>query len=135
VSVDLLRRLIVNISVELEPGDALLIRTGWLAAWRAGQADASAWPGLDPDCAEFLAERQVALIGADNLGVEVFPSPDPDCQVPLHVNLLRGHGIYFCELLDLDELAAAKRPTFLLAIAPLPIIGAVGGPVSPIAVV
>ena len=59
----------------------------------------------------------------------------PDCQVPLHVALVRGRGVYFSELLDLDELAATGRSTALLMIAPLPIVGAVGSPVSPVAVI
>jgi kynurenine formamidase len=51
------------------------------------------------------------------------------------VALVRGRGVYFIELLDLDELAATGRSTALLMIAPLPIVGAVGSPVSPVAVI
>jgi kynurenine formamidase len=122
----------------LEAGDVLLVRTGWLAAFGAGRADARAWPGLDRDCGPWLAERDVVLVGADNVGVEAFPSGDPDCQVPLHVDLLRGHGVYLAELMDLDALAsalgAAGRAEFLFVLAPLPFAGAVGSPVAPVAV-
>jgi kynurenine formamidase len=122
----------------LEAGDVLLVRTGWLAAFGAGRADARAWPGLDRDCGPWLAERDVVLVGADNVGVEAFPSGDPDCQVPLHVDLLRGHGVYLAELMDLDALAAALaaagRAEFLFVLAPLPFAGAVGSPVAPVAV-
>jgi kynurenine formamidase len=124
--------------VGLEAGDVLLVRTGWLAAFVAGRADASAWPGLDRDCGPWLAERDVVLVGADNVGVEAFPSGDPDCQVPLHLDLLRGRGIYLAELMDLDPLAAALaaagRAEFLFMLAPLPFVGAVGSPVAPVAV-
>ena len=119
----------------LQPGDALLVRTGWMQAWGAGEADGTSWPGLDADCADFLADAQVALLGADNPGVEALPSSDPACQVPLHVALLRGHGVYFCELLDLTELIDCGRSSFLLVVAPLPVIGGVGSPVAPVAVV
>jgi kynurenine formamidase len=122
-------------AVELQPGDALLVRTGWLGAAAAGAADATAWPGLDADCADLLAAADVAIVGADNVGVEVFPSTVPGCQVPLHLALVRGCGVYFSELLDLDALAATGRDTFLLVLAPLPLVGAVGSPVSPVAVV
>jgi kynurenine formamidase len=122
----------------LEAGDVLLVRTGWLAAFGAGRADARAWPGLDRDCGPWLAERDVVLVGADNVGVEAYPSGDPDCQVPLHVDLLRGHGVYLAELMDLDPLAAALaaagRAEFLFVLAPLPFAGAVGSPVAPVAV-
>ncbi|MDR0344228.1 MAG: cyclase family protein [Nocardiopsaceae bacterium] len=129
-----LREAISGAGTELAPGDALLVRTGWLQAWLAGDADASAWPGLDADCADFLADSEIAVAGADNPGVEAFPSGDPACQVPLHVELLRGHGVYFCELMDLSQLAAAGQPTFLFVVAPLNLAGAVGSPVAPVAV-
>ena len=120
--------------IELEPGDALLVRTGWLPAFAAGRADAASWPGLDRDCGGWLAERGVVLVGGDNPGVEAYPSGDPDCQVPLHVELLRGHGVYLSELMDLDALAASGRAAFLFMLAPLPLVGAVGSPAAPVAV-
>lgn len=117
-----------------EPGDALLVRTGWTEAWRDGATGTTSWPGLDHDCGEWIAERDFALVGADNIAVEVFPSSDPDCQVPLHVGLLRDRGVYLCELLDLSVVGARNRSAFLLMIAPLPLHGAVGSPVNPVAV-
>jgi kynurenine formamidase len=129
-----LQRLIAGRGIELTAGDALLVRTGWLGAAAAGRADGSAWPGLDGDCAGWLAERDVVLVGADNVAVEAYPSGDPACQVPLHIGLIRDHGIYLAELLHLDELAAAGPATFLFLLAPLPIVGGAGSPVCPVAV-
>ncbi|HUZ24230.1 MAG TPA: cyclase family protein [Streptosporangiaceae bacterium] len=134
VHVDELTRLLAAADVGLLPGDALLVRTGWLPAFAAGRVDAASWPGLDGDCGPWLAERGVVLVGADNVAVEAYPSGDPACQVPLHVELLRGHGVYLSELMDLDALAASGRSTFLFVLAPLPLAGAVGSPVAPIAV-
>ncbi|HEY6787552.1 MAG TPA: cyclase family protein, partial [Trebonia sp.] len=118
-----LRSLLDAAGVDLRAGDALLVRTGWLAAARAGQADASAWGGLHFDCGGWLAEQDVVLVGADNPGVEAFPSGAPDCQVPMHVELIRGHGILLSELLDLEPLAPAGRATFLFTLAALPLVG------------
>jgi kynurenine formamidase len=129
-----LRSLLDDAEVELRAGDALLVRTGWLAAAHAGRADASAWGGLHFDCGAWLAQQDVALVGADNPGVEAFPSGDPDCQVPMHLELIRGHGILLGELLDLEPLAAAGRATFLFAVAPLPLVGGVGSPAVPLAI-
>jgi kynurenine formamidase len=129
-----LRSLLDTAGVELRAGDAVLVRTGWLAATRAGQADASAWGGLHFDCGTWLAEQDVVLVGADNPGVEAFPSGDPDCQVPMHIELIRGHGILLSELLDLEPLAAAGRATFLFTVAALPLVGGVGSPVVPLAI-
>jgi kynurenine formamidase len=116
------------------PGDALLVRTGWTASWLRDERDGTRWPGLDADCAGWIAEQDFALVGADNIAVEAYPSSDPDCQVPLHISLLRGRGVYFCELLALEALVARDQPDFLLVLAPLPLVGAVGSPVSPVAV-
>lgn len=127
--------LVADAGVELEAGDALLVRTGWLAAAQAGEADGRTWPGLHHDCGPWLAERRVALVGADNPAVEVFPSFDPDCQVPLHIALIRGHGVYFSELMALDALCGAGRSSFLFVLSALPLVGAVGSPVAPVAVV
>jgi kynurenine formamidase len=134
VRVDELKSLVSAAGVELRAGDALLVRTGWLAAARAGEADATAWGGLHFDCGAWLAEREVVLVGADNPGVEAFPSGDPGCQVPLHVELIRGHGVLLGELLDLEPLVAAGRATFLFVVAPLPLVGGVGSPVVPVAI-
>jgi kynurenine formamidase len=129
-----LQQLLADADVELQPGDALVVRTGWMEAFSAGDADGKSWPGLDRDCGPWLATRDVALVGADNVGVEAFPSSDPECQVPLHIELLRGHGVHLVELLNLAELAKSGRSTFLFVLAPLPLVGAVGSPVAPLAV-
>ncbi|WP_344601798.1 cyclase family protein [Sporichthya brevicatena] len=134
VGVDELRALLDRTGVTLESGDALLVRTGWLEAWQQGQNTDGVWPGLDADCAEWLSEQDLSVLGADNIGVEAYPSSDPECQVPLHLALLRGHGVFFCELMALAELAASGRSTFLFVANPLPVAGGVGGPVCPVAI-
>lgn len=120
--------------VRPEPGDALLVRTGWLAAWRDGRMTERTWPGLDHDCADWLGDNDVALVGADNIAVEVGPSTVEGSAMPLHLALLRDRGVYLLELLDLEELAAAGATTFMLVVAPLTIVGGVGSPVAPTAI-
>jgi kynurenine formamidase len=117
-----------------EPGDALLVRTGWAQAWVRGTADGAAWPGLDADCADWIAEHDIAIVGADNVAVEAFPSSDEQCQMPLHIALLRDRGVYFVEMLALDELASRRRPSVMFVLSPLPLVGAVGSPVNPVAI-
>lgn len=134
VGVARLAEAVAATGIEPLPGDALILRTGWTEAWLRDEAPADRWPGLDYDCADWIADQGFAVIAADNIAVEVFPSSAPDCQVPLHVALLRGHGVYFCELLRLDALAARDRPDFLFVLSPLPLVGAVGSPANPVAV-
>lgn len=134
ISADDLDKAVARAGLTPQPGDALIVRTGWLAAWRDGRAGVDTWPGLGSDCAEWVADRGIALVGADNIAVEVGPSSDPGCAMPLHVALLRDCGVFFVELLDLETLATAAVTEFLLVLAPLNIEGAVGSPVAPVAI-
>lgn len=120
--------------VELEPGDAVLLHTGWLA--RAGEDAASYYagePGLDASAARWLADADVAVVGADNYAVEVLPSP-PGTLFPVHQILVRDHGVPLVENVVLDELAKAGATSFLFVAAPLPLVGGTAGPVCPVAV-
>jgi kynurenine formamidase len=117
------------------PGDALLIRTGWLRAWRAGHASKAATAGLHHDCADFIVRNGISLVAADNIAVEVMPSCDPSCAMPLHIAVTRDHGVYLAELLDLEGLAGLAPVAVLLVVAPLAITGGAGSPVTPVAIV
>jgi kynurenine formamidase len=125
---------VARTGVKPEPGDALLIRTGWLQAWRNGMAEPLVSAGLHKDCADWIIDQGFAVVAADNPAVEVLPSQDPDSAVPLHIRLLRDSGIYLAELLDLEELAACDCASFMLTIAPLRIKGGSGSPITPVAV-
>ncbi|MCB1474398.1 MAG: cyclase family protein [Rhodobiaceae bacterium] len=117
-----------------EPGDALLIRTGWLGAWRDGAADKMSSAGLHHECAPWIVEAGFALVAADNIAVEVMPARDPACAMPLHIALTRDNGVYLAELFDFDTLAATGRTDCMLVIAPLNLKGGVGSPVTPVAI-
>jgi len=135
IGVDDLRAGVAQADVEIGPGDAVLLRTGW-AGSRGGEAGYFAdEPGLDEAGAAWLAERDVVLVGADNYAVER-QSQDPG--FPVHLLLLHRHGIPLLENLQLDELAGAlaeqRRSTFLFVFAPLPLVGSTGSPVNPLAV-
>ncbi|MFC4006970.1 cyclase family protein [Nonomuraea purpurea] len=116
-------------------GDALIVRTGWLRQWREGRATVESWPGLDADCADWLADHDISVVGADNIGVEVGPSTVRGSAMPLHVTALRDLGIAFLELLDLEALAGRAVSELLLVVAPLNIVGGVGSPCAPVAVI
>lgn len=118
----------------IRPGDAVLLHTGWLEA-QAGRAvpNYDAEPGLGLDAALALAEAGAAIVGADNFAVEVLPFPEGSV-FPVHQCLIRDFGIPLLEGLVLSELAAAGQAAFLLVIGPLPVVGATGSPVTPVAV-
>lgn len=120
--------------IEIRAGDAVLIRTGWIRVWNDETTPYTGdRPGIGLDASEFLASRDVTIVGADNSGVEVIPwAPGTVC--PVHQFLIRDCGIYLLEFLDLEEAAAANQPEFLFIAIPLRIRGGTGSPIAPVAV-
>jgi kynurenine formamidase len=112
-------------------GDVVLIRTGW--AERATEISFDAEPGLDLSAALWLAEREVAVVGADNFAVEVLPFAT-GTVFPVHQRLIRDFGIPLLEGLVLKPLADTGRGMFLFAASPLPVVGGTGSPISPMAI-
>jgi kynurenine formamidase len=119
----------------LQPGDAVLIHTGWgkLYAKDNGRYVKSC-PGVGVAASEWLAKQDPILVGADNWPVEVAPNPDKQLSLPGHQIFLVVNGIHLLENLKLDELAAKKVYEFAFAMQPLKIQGASGSTVSPVAI-
>ena len=113
----------------------MLIHTGWGSLWMKDNARYGAGqPGIGIEAAKWLAAKQVALVGADNWGVEVGPNPDAALAFPAHQELLTRNGIFLQENLDLAELVADRAWEVLYIFAPVPIKGATVSPGSPIAI-
>jgi kynurenine formamidase len=120
--------------IEPRPADAVLLRTGWWERHRdSPEGYFEGEPGLSRAGAEWLAATDPALVGADNYAVERLPSGEEE-PFPVHLVLLHRHGIPLAENLDVAELAATGRATFLLVVAPLPLLGSLGSPVTPVAI-
>ena len=120
--------------VSPEPGDAVLIRTGWLESQKGvKRVDFDTEPGIDISAATWLAGCDVAIVGADNFAVEVLPFPEGKV-FPVHQYLIRDYGVPLLEGLMLDPLVATGRHEFLFVASALPIVGATGSPLSPVAV-
>jgi len=113
-------------------GDVVLVRTGW-AQRGAEKISFDSEPGLDLAAALWLAERDVAVVGADNFAVEVLPFAT-GTVFPVHQRLIRDFGIPLLEGLVLRQLAETGRHTFLFAASPLPVAGGTGSPISPMAI-
>jgi kynurenine formamidase len=148
----------------VEPGDILLLRTGWLSwylelnpAERADLAAPSGLrnPGLAPseDVAELLWDMHVAAVAADNPALEVWPigsmlSPQEAEMVEqdrslaykalLHLRLVAMLGIVIGELFDLEALAedcmADGCYTCLLTSSPLNLPAGVASPPNVLAI-
>ena len=130
-------------SVDIVEGDIVVVRTGRVGrAIREGaypmESFLMASPGLSVTCADWLVSHNVAAVAADNVAVEVSVSRAEGTLMPLHMICQRDAGIIFGELFDLERLSSACRERgawdFLLVAAPLPVTGAVGSPINPLAI-
>ncbi len=119
----------------LQPGDAVLIHTGWGTLWGKDNARYQRTsPGLGTAAAEWLAKQDPMLVGSDNGAVEVTPNPDPQLAGPVHQIFLVVNGIHLLENLRLDELAARQAHEFALVVEPLKMQGGTGSTVAPVAI-
>lgn len=152
IGYDELMRAMERSAAAVEPGDMLLLRTGFaeLVLSMQRQPDeqrlhhsCAALDGGDEKLLQWITDSGIAALIADNYAVERHPprrvpkdgSPYP--VLPLHEHCLFKLGLPLGELWYLKELAdrlhASGRTRFLLTAPPLRLPGAVGSPVTPIA--
>ena len=125
--------------VSMRPGDLMFVRTGHrrrrdeLGPWDAAKARA----GLHPAACEFIAEREVAVLGSDS-NSDVAPSLAEGVELPVHVLAINALGLHLLDYLQFEDLAplcaAAGRWSFFCVIAPLRLPHGTGSPVNPVAV-
>lgn len=124
--------------VTVEPGDIVLVRTGWWGRFLQTGDGSEPGAGLDWRCAVWLHEHQVAAVAADNLMVENPVSGVDGTFLPMHMLCLRDMGMMLGEYWDLEGLAADCAADgvyeFQLVAPPLRVTGGVGSPVNPIAI-
>jgi kynurenine formamidase len=113
------------------PGDAVLFHTGWGEHWSDPETYLSREPGPGMEVAAWLAERGVALTGADTWSYGPVPAEDRPFEVPQTLNV--RHGIFIVENLDTAELAADGVLEFALILTHPKLRGATGAWTSPIA--
>jgi kynurenine formamidase len=139
---DLLDKCAEAQGVTVGRGDHLLIRTGHMEAkWAAGSWDGYPGgdaPGLAFETLDWLQAKQVSTVATDTWGVEVRPNETDEANQPWHWICIPIMGLTMGEIFKLDELAkacAGDRVYEFMFVAPaLPITGAVGSPVNPIAI-
>jgi kynurenine formamidase len=147
-----LEEILVADGVVVEPGDVLLLHTGFateVLEWHRNPDPAqvhtvcSYLDARDRSLLEWISESQIAALVADNYAVEGLLGRDRDPTrhsfLPIHHLCLFRLGVPLGELWYLHELATwlreHERSRFLLTAPPLRLPGAVGSPVTPIATV
>jgi kynurenine formamidase len=119
--------------VAVAPGDAVLIRTGWIRYFDDARRYIShhdGCPGLVEEGAQWLVEQGAAIAGADTVALERTPT----ANLPVHQILLVRNGVHIIEVMNLDELAHDGVSDFLFMVSPLKIRGGTASPVRPVAV-
>lgn len=120
----------------LEPGAALLVRTGNGQFWHDPSRYLNA-PGISPAASHWLAAQAPSVVGCDTMTWDLpgLVDSELECDLPGHVIFLVQHGIPIIENLNLEELAQAKITRFAFVCTPLRLMGATGSPVRPLALV
>jgi kynurenine formamidase len=122
--------------VAVNPGDVLLVRTGFATSWNDEATYLNA-AGVSRSGNIWAGEKRVAAVGADNMAWDSMQERDPETNMMLfgHAHLLVTHGIHIIENLNLEELAAAGVHEFCFVGVPLKFRGATGSPIRPLALV
>ncbi len=133
VSVEDLERAAERGGFAVEKGDVAMIRTGWGRWFEVDNARyLQGEPGIDVVAAEWLIERGVVAIGADNMAVEVLPNPDPAIIMPVHQLALVEHGVWLIENLALEGVARDGLFVSCFAMLSPRFRGATAAPVRPV---
>ena len=119
--------------VAVEPGDALLVHSGWESYTRSGGDGGGGRPGLHPSCAEFIRDHDVALLGWDLMDARMGAAGLP---WPVH-GVLFNFGVALLDNARLEPIAAAcaeeGRYEFLFMLLPLNVARGTGSPANPVA--
>jgi kynurenine formamidase len=142
VTSDLLDSAERHFGAEVGRGDFLLVRTGQVEAkLRDGNWDGYAGgdaPGLAFETLDWLHKKELAAIATDTWGVEVRPNESDEANQPWHWISIPIMGLTVGEIFDLGALAKDcaedKRYEFMFVAPALPVTGAVGSPVNPLAI-
>ncbi|GAA1675991.1 cyclase family protein [Streptomyces yatensis] len=124
----------------VRPGDIVLVRTGQIQRYLAGEKEAYAYPspGLSLRTPEWFHTRDVAAVANDTLTFEIFPPEIEDLWMPVHALDLVEMGMLQGQNWNLEELSDAcaeeGRYAFLLSAPPEPFVGGTGSPVAPVAI-
>jgi kynurenine formamidase len=119
--------------VQVQPGDAVLVRTGQMTLWNDAGAYITNEAGLNRDGAEYLARAGAALVAADNLSFEQIPSTEDGNWLPVHTYLFAEAGVPIMEVVDMETLSQERLYEFCFIGAGIKLRGATAAPMRPLA--
>jgi kynurenine formamidase len=130
--------------VAVEPGDVVLVRTGYPARRTQPAALEGSWTservtmtGMTAGCLPWLHDRMPAVIATD-VGLDKYPPLYSRLRSPIHHVAIVAMGMWVIDACDLEELSRAcsarGRWLFCLSAIPIRFESATGSPINPIAI-
>jgi len=120
----------------IDPGDALLIGTGWSRRW-GDREDfiglTGGVPGPGEAAGQWLAARRPRVVGGETIAFEHVQAGVGHARLPVHRIMLVERGINIVETMRLVPLLDEGVHELHLVLNPLPVVGATGAPVRPLA--
>jgi kynurenine formamidase len=134
---DEVEAIVAAAGLELRPGDALLLRTGY---GRSRIQEGPKWDGKQAgwgaNCLTLFHDASIALAGGDTTN-ENHPSGYKGFRGPIHGIGLAHMGLWLLDNCNLEPLADAcaelGTSEFALVLAPIPFAGATGSAMNPLA--
>ena len=126
--------------VRVESGDIVCIRTGWYKYFAEGDRQHyvgnTAGPGQD--ICRWIHDREIAALALDQANGECWPTPIPGATIPFHQVAIRDIGLTLGEMFNFNDLAADCEQDgvweFFFSATGLKVTGAVGTPLTPVAI-
>ncbi|OAL49389.1 putative cyclase [Pyrenochaeta sp. DS3sAY3a] len=145
ISLQTVKQIAQDCKLEFQPGDIILLRTGFTAAFETSDLAAKKaimskspfqYPGMEStlEVLAFLWDSQIAAVAGDCPGFEAWPPTEQ----AMHQILLSGFGMPIGELFDLENLAKEcekqQRWAFFFTSQVLNVNGGVASPPNAIAI-
>lgn len=124
--------------VDIRPGDAVLVGTGWSRRWAEREAfigSRDGVPGPGEAAGYWLADKAPRAVGGETIAFEHIPAGKGHALLPVHRIMLVERGINIVETMRLVSLLDEGVTSCVLVLNPLLVVGATGAPVRPLALV
>lgn len=121
--------------VVIEPGDIVLLHTGWGGLWGTDNPRfLSGEPGPGLALVRWLYERRIAALGTDSWSIGPVPGEDPERPFLVPQTMYVEMGMFGFENLATEELARRGVATFLFVSTHARTRGSTAALVAPVAV-
>lgn len=118
-------------NIEIERGDIVLLRSGWVQHLNNATIFNGSEPGLGIPAATYIANCDPVMIAGDTVALEV-QAQDGWTDYPVHSFLLQERGIYIGEIFNMEKLAMDQVYKGTLIIPVTQIAGLAQSQVNPI---